>query len=72
MKKSCKIEVECANCAKKMERAAAEVEGVEAVAINYLLQKIVVEIGEGHDARAVMAEVQRRCRRIEPDCTIAY
>lgn len=70
MKKSYKIEVECANCANKMELAAGRVKGVERVRISYLLQKIEVEFTAGSDERAVMAEVLRVCRRIEPDCEI--
>lgn len=72
MKKSYKIEVECANCANKMEAAIGKVAGVTAARVNFLLQKVTVEIAEGSDARAVMAEAERVCRKIEPDCTIEY
>ena len=72
MKKSYTIEVECANCANKMEAAAAQVEGVSRVTINFIMQKIVVEFAEGSSPRSVMEEVQRVCKRIEPDCTIAF
>lgn len=70
MKKSYKIEVECACCAGKMEQAAQKVKGVREVSVNFLLQKIVVEFEEASDPKAVMAEVLRVCRRVEPDCEI--
>lgn len=71
MRQSCHIEVECANCAAKMERAVARLEGVEEVSINYLLQKLVIEYSTGADPAAVLAEVRRVCRGIEPDCEIS-
>lgn len=72
MKKSYKIEVECANCAMKMERAAADVEGVSSVTINFLLQKMVVEFAEGMNPTEVMPRVLRACRKIESDCSIDF
>lgn len=72
MKKSYKIEVECANCANKMEIAAAKVAGVKSVTVNFLLQKIAIEFSEGSEPKEVLAEVQRVCKRIEPDCAIEY
>lgn len=72
MKKSYKIDVECACCADKMERAAQKVEGVSSVTVNFLLQKIAVEFAEASDPKTVMAEVLRVCRKVEPDCEIEY
>lgn len=72
MKKSYKIEVDCASCANKMESAAAKVEGVSRLTVNFILQKMAVEFAEGCDPKAVMAEVLRVCKRIEPDCEIEY
>lgn len=72
MKRTYKIEVECANCANKMEQAAEKVAGVQAVSVNFLLQRIAVEFAEGSDPKEVMAEVQRVCRRIESDCSIEF
>ena len=70
MKKSYKIEVECANCAGKMEQALNKLAGVKAARVNFLLQKLVVEFAEGSEPTAVMAEALRVCRKVEPDCTI--
>ena len=72
MKKSYKIEVDCANCAQKMERAANEVEGVEKAVVNYMALKMTVEFSESADVRAVMEEVLKRCRKIESDCEIYF
>lgn len=72
MKKSYKIEVECANCAMKMETEAAKVAGVRQATVNFILQKIIVEFAEGSDPKEVMADVLRVCRKVEPDCTIEF
>ena len=72
MKKSYKIEVDCANCAQKMERAANEVEGVEKAVVNYMALKMTVEFSESADVRAVMEEILKRCRKIESDCEIYF
>lgn len=70
MKKSYKIEVECANCAGKMELAINKLAGVKEARVNFLLQKLVVEFAEGSNPAEVMAEVLRTCRKVEPDCAI--
>lgn len=72
MKKSYKIEVDCANCAMKMEEQAAKVAGVKQVTVHFILQKIMVEFAEGCDPQAVMADVLRVCRKVEPDCSIEF
>ncbi len=70
MKKTYKIDVDCANCANKMEIATGKVPGVQAVVVNFLTQKITVTFAEGADPRMVMEQVQKVCRRVEPDCVI--
>lgn len=72
MKKTFKIEVDCANCAQKMERAANEVEGVINAVVNFMTLKMTVEFAEGADAKAVMEEVLKRCRKVENDCEIYF
>lgn len=66
MKKSYAVEVECANCANKMELAVAKVNGVVGVSVNFLMQKMTVEFAEGSDIKAVQAEILRVCRKVEP------
>ena len=70
MKKTYKIEVDCANCADKMECAAAKVSGVEAVTVNFMTQKMIVSFQEGADPAAVMQDVVRACKKVEDDCEI--
>ena len=70
MKKTYKIEVDCANCADKMECAAGKVPGVESVTVNFMTQKMIVSFKEGEDAAAVMKEVLKACKKVESDCEI--
>lgn len=70
MKKTYKIEVDCANCANLMENAASETEGVAAAAVNFMTQKMTVEFVEGADVDAVMKNVVRNCKKVEDDCEI--
>jgi len=72
MKKAYKIEVDCANCADKMERAANGVNGVKSAVVSYMALKMTVEFEDGADAASVMREVLRVCRRIESDCEIYF
>jgi len=70
MKKTYKIEVDCANCALKMEEAAKKVEGVQDVAVSFMTQKMKVEFAEGKDPKAVMQTVLKECKKVEDDCEI--
>lgn len=70
MKKTYKIEVDCANCALKMEEASNSVEGVQKATVNFMTQKMSVEFAEGADPKATMKKVLKACRKVEPDCEI--
>ncbi|MBO6141513.1 MAG: cation transporter [Ruminococcus sp.] len=72
MKKTYAIEVDCANCANKMEQAAKKTEGVKDAAVNFMALKMKVEFEEGADEKAVMKEVLKACRKVEPDCEIEF
>lgn len=72
MKKTYLIDVDCANCANKMERAANDTPGVKAAVVNFMTLKMSVEFEEGADVKAVMAEVLKNCKRIESDCEIFF
>ena len=69
MKKTYKIEVDCANCAAKMEAAVAKLEGVSAVTVNFLSQKMVLET-ECEDQGQILKAVVKTCRKIEPEFEI--
>ncbi len=72
MKKTYLIDVDCANCANKMERAANDTPGVKAAVVNFMTLKMSVEFEEGADVKAVMAEVLKNCKRVESDCEIFF
>lgn len=72
MKKTYKIEVDCANCANKMEIASGKVPGIKAVSINFMAQKMQVEFEEGSDPGVVMQQVLKVCKKVESDCTIEF
>ena len=72
MKKTYEIEVDCANCANKMEIAAGKVPGVEVLSINHMAQKMYVAFAPGAEPVAVMKEVLKVCRKVESDCTIYF
>lgn len=70
MTKTYKIEVDCANCAAKMEEAAGKVEGVVKATVNFMTLKMKVEFAEGSDEKTVMQAVVKACKRVEDDCEI--
>ena len=70
MKKTYKIDVDCANCANKMEAAANATEGVRHATVNFMTLKMIVEFEEGADPKAVMPVVLKNCKRVEDDCEI--
>ena len=63
------IDLDCANCAAKMERGINKIDGVENATVSFMSQKLTIE---ADDARfdSIMDEVIKVCKKIEPDCTI--
>ena len=72
MKKTYSIEVDCANCANKMELAARKVNGVADASISFMTLKMNVEFEDGADEKATMKQVLKACRKIEDDCEIYF
>ena len=70
MKKTYRIEVDCANCANLMEEAASRTEGVQKAVVNFMTQRMTEEFAEGSEEKAVMKAVIRACKRVEEDCEI--
>ena len=70
MKKTYKIDVDCANYANKMEQAANNTAGVKNAVVNFMTLKMNVEFEEGQDVKAVMQEVRKNCKKVEDDCEI--
>ena len=70
MKKSYKIDVDCANCANKMEDAAKRTPGVKDAVVNFMLLKMNVEFEDVENPKDVMQEVLKNCKKVESDCEI--
>lgn len=60
MKKTYKIDVDCANCANKMEMAAKQTKGVKNAVVNFMTLKMIVEFEEGYTPDTVMPEVEKK------------
>lgn len=70
MKKIFKLEdLDCANCAAKMETAIAKVDGVESVSVNFFTQKLTLETADG-GFDEVLKKVVKTAKKVEPDCKI--
>ena len=70
MKKTYKIDVDCANCANKMEEATKKTPGVKDAVVNFMALKMKVEFEDGADPAAVMESVRCNCKKIEDDMEI--
>ena len=70
MKKKYDIEVDCANCANKMEEAAKKTEGVINAVVNFMTLKMEVEFEDGADHKGIMKQVLSNCKKVEDDCEI--
>ena len=70
MKKTIKVvDLDCANCAQKMEDAIRKIEGVKSVNISFMMQKITLEADDA-DFERVLKEAVKVCKKVEPDCRI--
>ena len=70
MKKKFKLtNLDCANCAAKMENAIKKIDGVRDANVSFMTQKMTIEADDSR-FEEIMEEVQSVCRKVEPDCTI--
>lgn len=70
MKKNYKLEdLDCANCAAKMERAVAKIDGVNSVSISFMSQRMAIEADDSRFDE-IMDQVVKTCKKVEPDCRI--
>ena len=70
MKKKFKLQdLDCANCAAKMEDAIKKIPGVNDANVSFMMQKMTVD-AEDDKFDASMEEVVRVCAKVEPDCKI--
>ncbi len=72
MNKTYRIEVDCANCANKMEEAAKRTPGVKDATVNFMALKMVVDFEDGAEPEKVMKAVLKNCRKVEDDCEIFF
>ena len=70
MKKTYKIDVDCANCAEKMQTAAKNTAGVKDAVVSFMTLKMKVEFEEGANPDAVMQAVRANCKKVEEDCEV--
>ena len=70
MKKTYKIDVDCANCANKMEDAAKNTAGIKDATVNFMTLKMIVEFEDDAEPAAVMKDVLKNCKKVEDDCEI--
>lgn len=71
MKKTYLLEdLDCANCAAKMENGIKKLEGVKDASVSFIMQKMTIETEDGADIDEVMKKVVKTCKKIEPDCVI--
>ena len=72
MKKIYKIEVDCAACAQKVEDAAKKVDGVISLSVNFMTQKMTVEMADDADEKKIMKAVEKTAKKVEDDFEIEY
>lgn len=70
MKKRYNIEVDCANCAAKMEAAIQKLPGITAASVNYMTQKMTLEFSDGADTSKILTAVAKTCKKIDSDFSI--
>lgn len=63
------VDLDCANCAAKMEKAIQKIDGVKSVNVSFIMQKMTIEAEEDR-FDAIMNQVVSACKKVEPDCTI--
>lgn len=72
MTKTYPIEVDCANCAARMETAVAALPGVQSAVVNFIAQKLKLTFAPGADIPAVQSQILSACKKVEPDCEIFF
>lgn len=71
MKKTFKlVDLDCANCALKMERAINRISGIEAASVSFMQQRMTIEFSENADIDKIMQEVVHAVQKVEPDCGV--
>ncbi len=70
MKKKFKLQdLDCANCAQKMEDAIKKIDGVTDASVNFMMQKMTVEADDDR-FDDIMKKIVDTCKKVEPECVI--
>ena len=71
MKKILKFsDIDCANCAAKVEKNISKLDNVESVRVVFLTQKIILEVNDNCDWNALLKQIEKEAKKVEPDCEI--
>ena len=70
MKKTYKIEVDCANCAMKMENLIQKIDGIKNATVNFMMQKVILDIDDAANVKKIMKEANRCVKKIDSDAEI--
>ncbi len=70
MKKTYKIEVDCANCANKMEEVINKTKGVKNASVNFMTQKLTIYFDDNVDIDSLINDIRDKCQKIDDDCDI--
>lgn len=72
MKKTFKIEIDCPNCAIKMEDSIKKTDGVKNAIVNYMTQKLIVETDDDINISVLMNNILKKCKKVDSDCEIYF
>lgn len=72
MKETYNIEVDCANCANKIEETANKIDGVTSATVNFMTLKMNVVFDEGVNEKQVMKNILKACKKVDNDCDIEF
>lgn len=68
-KKFAMVDLDCANCAAKMEAAIKKIDGVNDASVSFVMQKLTVDADDSHFDE-IMKQIVKVCKKVEPDCEI--
>ena len=69
MKKVYKIEIDCANCAAKVEEVIKKIDGINSASLNFMTQKMILDLDESREEE-ILKQVYKTAKRVEPDFCI--
>lgn len=70
LKKLKLTEIDCANCAAKMEKNINKLDGVEVATVSFLTKKLLLEVKDGYDYAEILTQIKKQVKKIEPDCDV--